>query len=564
MGLSKSDALMVTLVVAALTHTRAAPTTDISVTTVWMSEGCPPPELNVNGTELDSGPEFMEVAEIRFMGTLGPLQERRQCKIKCVDGQWVGPLCTDGEDSGRYQPLLRSCFLHINPSQLIISYHNVSLKSFAGVEFPHGTAVEARCRDLGLYKLLGNSVLHCHNGAWSSRVPTCVPTTQLTNFSGDSPPSIIFHIPTGSASVGSAGQLVVYPGSILHFDCLFLRTIGNPTWTWTSTFREYPTGWAISPEERNKRYRLSLYYAKAHDSGVYTCSTPRGLTNSISIDIKAVECSPLQFNDTRMSISQRGTVHLGHSASFACPLGFRLEGASNLTCLATGQWSSELPHCQEVRCPSLDPAPSPTLAVMEHNNSVGGRAVFACPKSHRLEGRPGVECGDDGSWSGSTPTCIAIECPGPMPPPHGRLVEDRKTFLSGEAAHFTCDDNYALVGEDTTICSDTGIWSGPTPFCKIACPSPGPLASGHLEPAKSLYLPGDNLLISCPIGLELLGPSHLLCMANGTWSGPLPECRGSHYQFQPQGNVKGEVRPTPEIDPDLKATDTHFPLEPID
>jgi len=50
--------------------------------------------------------------------------------------------------------------------------------------FPHDAVVLARCREIGVYKLLGESALQCQNGAWNHRVPTCIPTTMLTNFTG--------------------------------------------------------------------------------------------------------------------------------------------------------------------------------------------------------------------------------------------------------------------------------------------------------------------------------------------------------------------------------------------
>lgn len=44
-------------------------------------------------------------------------------------------------------------------------------------------------------------------------------------------------------------------------------------------------GWAIAARERDWKYRLSIYYAKIQDSGIYTCSTPRGLSNSIRVHV---------------------------------------------------------------------------------------------------------------------------------------------------------------------------------------------------------------------------------------------------------------------------------------
>lgn len=56
------------------------------------------------------------------------------------------------------------------------------------------------------------------------------------------PPTIVFGLPAGSAAVEPTGALAVFPGSILHLECLFARKLGNPEWTWTSTFRRYLTG----------------------------------------------------------------------------------------------------------------------------------------------------------------------------------------------------------------------------------------------------------------------------------------------------------------------------------
>lgn len=44
---------------------------------------------------------FGEVTEVRFPGEVGPLGDRRLCKIRCVKGKWVGPLCATHEDGGK-------------------------------------------------------------------------------------------------------------------------------------------------------------------------------------------------------------------------------------------------------------------------------------------------------------------------------------------------------------------------------------------------------------------------------------------------------------------------------
>jgi hypothetical protein len=53
------------------------------------------------------------------------------------------------------------------------------------MEFPHGAELLVRCREVGTYKLLGESTVECQNGGWAFPLPICIPTTMLTNFSGN-------------------------------------------------------------------------------------------------------------------------------------------------------------------------------------------------------------------------------------------------------------------------------------------------------------------------------------------------------------------------------------------
>jgi hypothetical protein len=49
---------------------------------------------------------------------------------------------------------------------------------------PHNEKVAVRCRELGKYKLVGDSLLHCRNGMWNGKLPSCIPTTALANYTG--------------------------------------------------------------------------------------------------------------------------------------------------------------------------------------------------------------------------------------------------------------------------------------------------------------------------------------------------------------------------------------------
>ncbi|CAK9802427.1 Locomotion-related protein Hikaru genki [Anthophora plagiata] len=431
----------------------------------------------------------------------------------------------------------RGCKLEGLHPLLIVTYKNITI-SVDKIAVPHGERVTVRCRELGKYKLVGDSLLHCRNTSWNGKLPSCSPTTAISNYTEDVPPTIVFGLPAGSAAIEPSGTLAVFPGSILHLECLFARKFGNPKWTWTPTFRQYLTGWAIAARERDWKYRLSIYYAKAQDSGVYTCSTPRGLSNSIYVHVVDVQCPVLNAPEPPL-IGKIEGARMGHGAVFECPVGFRLEGAANITCQYNGKWSADVPRCETIECPHIDTASDTWLQLIEYNNTFGDRAVFACMWGHKLLGAQSIECQGDGSWSGDMPSCMEITCPIPSIPKSGRIVEQTSRHNSGRKQYrtrvykvgalvrFACLPGHQLLGEASVICTENGTWSHPSPVCKVRCPYPGDPPHGRIAPLKFWYKPGDNIQVTCSPGyVTPLEPVRKpTCRENGIWSAPPPPCR---------------------------------------
>ncbi|KFB41459.1 hypothetical protein ZHAS_00009095 [Anopheles sinensis] len=492
--------------------------------------------------ETEESPElhqFREVSEVRFPGEVGPLGGHRLCKIQCVRGNWVGPLCAMNEHEQdehgqlKFEPLYKRCVVDHIPPHLLLSYKNVSVT--LGWDLPHGHTLQARCRDLGLYKLLGESKVLCSNGLWAPKMPSCVPTTLLTNYSDDSPPSIRIKVGVGSAAYEPSGVLAVLPTSTIHLDCMYPRRRGSPEWTWTGWFRQYLTGWSAVPEEKASRYRLTIKDIQNQDSGTYTCASPRGLTNSIVIIVAVSQCAGLSEPNPPLSLRLEG-IKLGQRALYRCPLGYMLQGEANATCLASGNWSSPTPTCHPIQCPPLF-LEDPHLSLVELNTSAWGRAVFRCAWGYRLSGPPGLECEPNGHWSGPIPRCRAIQCPQPLVPLNGRIdgtsgltMYGQRRYAVGALVTFSCTEGHLLVGEASIVCTETGFWSHPPPFCKAQCPYPGDPPNGLIAPLKFHYDPGDYLTVQCRPGFVEHGanggpPERPRCTPEGDWSGPVPQCR---------------------------------------
>jgi len=161
----------------------------------------------------------------------------------------------------------------------------------------------------------------------------------------EKPPTVLFRHQSGPIAQSNDGKLIVYPGTTVHMECLWMRRFGNPKWNVSHDYRKYPEGW-VTDDGRDPQleYRLSIFHAVEDDSGLFTCQTPARHEHSVDVVVKAVNCPEiparrgltLATTDTKMSAK----------VVLSCANGNSLIGASELTCLPSGNWSAPLPVCE--------------------------------------------------------------------------------------------------------------------------------------------------------------------------------------------------------------------------
>ena len=107
-----------------------------------------------------------------------------------------------------------------------------------------------------------------------------------------------------------------------------------------------------------------------------------------------------------------------------------------------------------------------------------------------LEGGGDRQCQNDGTWSGTTPTCqcefhyifftfldtvntVPTEppttCPDLTVPANGMISYNMGTASPrpvNTVATYTCDTDYILNGGSTRTCGANGVWSGSAPTCQ--------------------------------------------------------------------------------------------------
>lgn len=50
-------------------------------------------------------------------------------------------------------------------------------------------------------------------------------------------PTILFRHQNGPIAQSNDGKLIVYPGTTVHMECLWMRRFGNPKWNVSHTFK---------------------------------------------------------------------------------------------------------------------------------------------------------------------------------------------------------------------------------------------------------------------------------------------------------------------------------------
>lgn len=78
---------------------------------------------------------------------------------------------------------------------------------------------------------LGSNKKTCMGGEWDGVKPTCYGLNQENDYSMEKPPTILFRHQLGPIAQSNEGKLIVYPGTVLHMECLWIRRFGIPKWT---------------------------------------------------------------------------------------------------------------------------------------------------------------------------------------------------------------------------------------------------------------------------------------------------------------------------------------------
>lgn len=388
----------------------------------------------INGHPMKDGEmSFPDGTEVTFNCMASIMGEKSTWRILCEDGTWLGrSLSCDMEDLADSKMRDNTTCTLRSTEPNVVSFHNDQLITVDVVDLPAGAVVVSRCRDIGKYQLIGSSHRRCVSGEWDGQKPVCFGLNQENDYALEKPPTILFRHRLGAIAQSNDGKLIVYPGVVLHMECLWIRRFGTPKWSVSHSYRSnnsavivltdtlnttnstdapqkiYPTGWN-SEDGRDSalEYRLSILHASQDDSGEFTCTTPTRHTHSVTIEVKAVNCPKLP--DKRGLVYSSTSTKMNSRVSMSCPGGNSLIGASEIVCLASGNWSAPFPVCESeslvVNCEAPGTPDHGYTTGQGPPYRAGDIVQFNCNPQFMMEGQPIIACQENGRWSGSVPKC---------------------------------------------------------------------------------------------------------------------------------------------------------------
>ncbi|KAF8794979.1 Locomotion-related protein Hikaru genki like protein [Argiope bruennichi] len=332
-------------------------------------------------------------------------------KIVCQDGVWVGRPhnCDTRVHPGPVDHNRNKSCLFQRPNPDVVAFVNDKKVKVDSAKFPAGTEVVYRCVDIGKYSFEGSSRRRCVGGQWTGTEPLCLGLSQEYDYALEKAPTILFRHTVGQIAQSNDGKLVVYPGTILHLECLWIRKYGTPHWEVSHKIKKYPEGWTSEPgRDSQLEYRLTIYHAKTEDSGMFTCVTPMGHQHAVEIVVSAVHCQP--FPETGGLLLSTTVTKMNVKVVFSCEAGRKLIGNEQAMCLPSGQWSAKPPICQKIPlCPYPGTSKSVTNSNVKFYYEISETITFGCKSGYKIQGRTVLQCLDGGRWSGTVPTCHPIK-----------------------------------------------------------------------------------------------------------------------------------------------------------
>ncbi|XP_076285732.1 hig-anchoring scaffold protein isoform X2 [Lasioglossum baleicum] len=303
-------------------------------------------------------------------------------------------------------------------------------------------------------------------------------------------------------------------------ECPVLTEIQHGTMTVSSRFFGDRAHYTCDPDY----YTVGLTERICRADGQWTGTTPSCKKDPTSF------CSqpPKVKNARHNALAEQSTFDLDSDIQYFCDHGYMTNGVRKAKCLlmeGNASWFGPDITCEPQQC-----GPPADIANGWHAGecyTYDCRVSYHCADGNELVGKAEKLCLADGTWTPKeSPQCVqvtTVECPIPESPAKGQALYT--SYAYNAIVHYTCDYGYTVVGASTRRCGADRKWTGKMPTCQeINCGSPGVLYNGWIENIEDGTGLGASIIYRCNDHMKLEGNGSSVCLADGKWRYPLPQC----------------------------------------
>ncbi|XP_036437168.1 E-selectin-like [Colossoma macropomum] len=440
----------------------------------------------------------------------GNFSYESRCEYSCDEGyQAVGSQTTRCEASAAWSAKPPTCEL-VQCSDLTEPLHSSMQCEHPLGSFSYQSSCEFTCEEG--YTLTGSSSskLMCEaSGHWNDSQPICEavqcptledPANGRINCNGDSyGSSCIFSCNKGFHPQGpieiTCTESAEWSQNMPHCEVVQCSDLTEPL---HGTMQcEHPLQ-SFGYESSCEFTCEDGYTLTGPSSGQLMCEAS-GHWNDSQPSCEPVRCPTLE-DPANGRIDCSGDSY-GSSCIFSCNDGFQLQGAPEITCTVSAQWSEEVPYCEAIRCKLPDVQAPLTFGCSGSSDdlTVNSTCYFSCEAGFELQGAASTECTVTGEWSTATPSCTAVMCPNLQKPDNGLMTCSSEEVTVGTSCSFSCLKGYSLLGDEVVTCNLTGNWSGAAAECQAP---PEPLLSPPL--VTGLTLAGGVSVSSLALALWIM------------------------------------------------------------
>ncbi|XP_034544399.1 beta-2-glycoprotein 1-like [Notolabrus celidotus] len=158
----------------------------------------------------------------------------------------------------------------------------------------------------------------------------------------------------------------------------------------------------------------------------------------------------------------------------------------------------------------------------------GAELALSCKHGYTpISGPRTIVCAASGEWTKTKYKCIPKRCPHPGDLSHGDMYYEDNVYQS--TINYTCYEGYTLTGDTSSVCLANGTWSTPLPQCTAVTCGLAPIPQNgmiiyDMKITGNITEFGVGVLYKCRPPFALFGEARGECTASGDWT-ETPECR---------------------------------------